>query len=133
MGDQNSLPSTVPYRFAWEDCYEMLTAYAEDDRGYDPHNGTCLEYSNPATGQPPVSPTVSLRLRLLVREETESHSHNAFEAYYVIKGEGRPASTRTSLVWEAGDFFSVPPGTEHAHESDGYSSTRRRCRDSTRA
>lgn len=115
--DPHALPNAVPYRFAWEDCYEMLTKYAEDDRGYDPYNGTCLEYINPATGQPPVSPTVSLRLQLLSNEETESHSHNAFEAYYVVRGEGRTRVDDEALEWEAGDFFSVPPGTIHAHES----------------
>lgn len=115
--DPRPAPNTVPYRFAWEDCYEFLTRYAEDDRGYDPYNGTCIEYVNPASGQPPVSPTLSLRLQLLSNEETESHSHNAVEAYYVIQGEGETQVDDSLFEWEEGDIFSVPPGTRHAHES----------------
>lgn len=111
----------VPYRFAWTECYEILRrAAADPDSGaHDPHDGVCLEYVNVATGQPPIAPTMSIRLQLLDDgTETESHAHNAFEAYYVIQGEGTTHVDDRTLEWEAGDIVFVPAFADHAHASE---------------
>lgn len=113
---RSSTPSTEPHRFAWEDAYETLITAAENGDGYDPYNGVCMEYVNPATGQPPVSPTLSLRLQLLENgEETKAHKHNSLEMFYVIQGEGETEVGDEVLDWEERDFFTIPAHAPHAH------------------
>lgn len=111
-------PNTEPHRFAWEDAYASLKSAEENENGYDPYNGVCMEYVNPATGQPPVSPTISLRLQLLNEgEETKAHKHNAVEVFYVIQGSGRTEVGDKEFEWEAQDFFTVPSMAPHSHEA----------------
>lgn len=112
--------SRAPYRFAWDHCYEvLLEAEAENDDAHDPYNGVNMEYANPASGQPPLAPTFSLRLQLLRDGEvTDAHKHNAVELYYVIQGEGETDVDGETLSWEAGDLVQVPPFEYHSHASD---------------
>lgn len=108
--------NAVPYRFAWEDCYERLLEAVEEEDAYDPYNGVTLEYVNPATGAPPVAPTMSMRLQLLeAGEETEAHKHNTVEAYYVMQGSGETVVGDETLEWDHKDVFMVPPMAEHHH------------------
>lgn len=108
--------NAVPYRFAWEDCYERLHEAATEDDAEDPFDGVTLEYVNPATGKPPVSPTMSMRLQLLRADDpTEAHRHNSVEAYYVMKGSGETHVGDEILEWDHKDVFMVPPMAEHHH------------------
>lgn len=121
--DGRSRPSEgpIPFRFAWSECYEILTRASEEgaDAARDPYDGVCLEYVNVATGQPPISPTMSLRLQLLGDGvDTDAHSHSAHEAYYVIQGSGATHVAGEELAWEAGDMLFVPAFDDHQHVSD---------------
>lgn len=108
--------NTVPYRFAWEDCYERLQEAAEEGENSDPYDGVTLEYVNPATGQPPVAPTMAMRLQLLDADDpTDVHKHNAVEAYYVMQGAGQTEVGDETLEWNRKDVFVVPPMAEHRH------------------
>jgi gentisate 1,2-dioxygenase len=108
--------NTVPYRFAWEDCYERLHEAASEDDSYDRFDGVTLEYVNPATGQGPVSPTMSMRLQLLGDGEvTDTHQHNSVEAYYVMQGSGSTVVGDETLEWDHKDVFVVPPMAKHHH------------------
>lgn len=108
--------NTVPYRFAWGDCYDRLHEAVDQDDSYDRFNGTTLSYVNPATGQPPVAPTMEMRLQLLDADEgTEAHKHNSVEAYYVMQGSGRTEVGDDTLEWDHKDLFMVPPMAEHHH------------------
>lgn len=110
--------NTAPYRFAWEDCYDRLqeAAREEPEEAHDPYNGVTLEYVNPTTGQPPVAPTMSMRLQLLHSgEETEKHKHNSVEAYHVMQGSGTTVVGDTVFEWSEKDIFLVPPMSTHHH------------------
>jgi gentisate 1,2-dioxygenase len=108
--------NTVPYRFAWEDCYERLQEAAEEDDADDPYDGVTLEYVNPATGTPPVAPSMSMRLQLLDADDpTEAHRHNSVEAYYVMQGSGETVVGDETLEWGHKDVFMVPPMSLHHH------------------
>jgi gentisate 1,2-dioxygenase len=114
--------NAVPYRFAWEDCYERLHEAAEEDDAYDRFNGVTLAYVNPATGQPPVSPTMGMRLQLLNEDETtDAHRHNSVEAYYVMQGSGETVVGDETLELDHKDVFMMPSMALHhhvAHEAD---------------
>jgi gentisate 1,2-dioxygenase len=107
---------TEPHRFAWEDVHTSLMSAAENGDGYDPYNGVCLEYVNPATGQPPISPTLSLRVQLLEEDEqTEAHKHNSLEAFFVVQGEGETEIGDEVFEWGKHDLFTIPAHTAHRH------------------
>jgi gentisate 1,2-dioxygenase len=107
---------TPPYRFRWRDTLETLRQRAENDNP-SKHDGYSISYVNPATGKPPLFPTMSFRAQLL-QEMTEPHFHNATEAYYVIEGEGATHVDEKVLEWSERDIFLVPPNATHHHEPD---------------
>jgi len=108
---------TPPYRFRWADTLETLRQRAENDEP-DPFDGYSLAYVNPATGKPPLFPTMSFRAQLLT-EATGAHFHNATEVFFVIEGEGATHVDDEALEWGQWDLFSVPPDAPHHHEPDG--------------
>lgn len=108
---------TPPYRFGWDEVLETLEQRAENDDP-DPHDGYSLAYVNPATGEPPLFPTMSFRAQLL-REATDPHFHNATEVYFVIEGEGTTHVGDEALAWGTWDIFVVPPDETHHHDPDG--------------
>jgi gentisate 1,2-dioxygenase len=109
---------TPPYRFSWEETYDVLTNAADNGDAYDPFNGVNLEYINPETGQGPVMSTITLRQQLLRNgDSTKTHKHNASEIYYVVKGAGKTHVGDETLEWEEKDSFVVPPGEWHSHET----------------
>jgi gentisate 1,2-dioxygenase len=108
---------TPPYRFGWDEVLETLEQRAENDDP-DPHDGYSLAYVNPATGEPPLFPTMSFRAQLL-REATDPHFHNATEVYFVIEGEGATHVGDEALAWGKWDIFVVPPDETHHHDPDG--------------
>ncbi|WP_227357364.1 cupin domain-containing protein [Haladaptatus salinisoli] len=108
---------TPPYRFGWDEMVESLEQRAENDEP-DPNDGYSLSYVNPASGKPPLFPTMSFRAQLL-REETDPHFHNATEVYFVIEGEGATHVGDEALEWSQWDLFVVPPDQIHHHEPDG--------------
>ncbi|MFB6354758.1 MAG: cupin domain-containing protein [Halobacteriales archaeon] len=109
---------TPPYRFRWADTLETLRQRAENDQP-DPYDGYSLAYVNPATGEPPLFPTMSFRAQLLAEGPTEAHFHNATEVFFVIEGEGTTHVGDEALAWGERDIFVVPPDAEHHHEPDG--------------
>jgi len=109
--------ATPPYRFGWDEMRATLEQRAENDEP-DPHDGYSLSYINPATGKPPLFPTMSFRAQLL-QEETDPHFHNATEVYFVIEGEGATHVGDEALEWSQWDIFVVPPDEIHHHDPDG--------------
>jgi gentisate 1,2-dioxygenase len=122
---QNGIPgpfdgireATPPYRFGWDDILETLHQRAENDNP-DPYDGYSLSYVNPATGKPPLFPTMSFRAQLLNEGPTDSHFHSATEVYLVIEGEGATHVADKTLEWGKWDIFAVPPTETHHHEPD---------------
>jgi gentisate 1,2-dioxygenase len=108
--------ATPPYRFQWEETLETLRQRADNDDS-DPHDGYSLSYVNPATGKPPLFPTMSFRAQLL-QEATDPHFHNATDVYFVIEGEGATHVDDEALEWSQWDIFVVPPDATHHHEPD---------------
>lgn len=123
--DRNDVPGpfegtrepTPPYRFCWDDIVESLEQRAKNDDP-DPNDGYSLSYINPATGKPPLFPTMSYRAQLL-QENTDPHFHNATEIYFVIEGKGVTHVDNEALEWSKWDIFVVPPDEVHHHEPDG--------------
>ncbi|MFC4248322.1 cupin domain-containing protein [Natribaculum luteum] len=113
---QGNREATPPYRFQWSDTQEALRQRAENDEP-DPHDGYSLSYVNPATGEPPLFPTMSFRAQLL-QDATDPHFHNATEAYFVIEGDGVTHVGDEALEWSKRDIFLVPPDETHHHEPD---------------
>ncbi|WP_042663756.1 cupin domain-containing protein [Haloferax sp. ATB1] len=109
--------ATPPYRFGWNDTLEALRQRADNDTP-DPHDGYSLSYVNPASGKPPLFPTMSFRAQLL-QEETDPHFHNATEVYFVIEGEGATHVGDEALEWSQWDVFVVAPDEIHHHDPDG--------------
>ncbi|MFC7216108.1 cupin domain-containing protein [Saliphagus sp. GCM10025334] len=114
---EGNCEATPPYRFGWDEMVESLEQRADNDDP-DPHDGYSLAYVNPATGEPPLFPTMSFRAQLL-QEATDPHFHNATEAYFVIEGEGATHVGDKALEWSQWDIFVVPPDEIHHHEPDG--------------
>jgi gentisate 1,2-dioxygenase len=109
--------ATPPYRFKWSEMVESLQQRAENDEP-DPHDGYSLSYVNPATGSPPLFPTMSFRAQLL-HEPTDAHFHNATEVYLVVEGEGATHIDDEAFEWSERDIFVVPPDATHHHVPDG--------------
>ncbi len=109
--------ATPPYRFGWDEMLETLRQRAENDEP-DPNDGYSLSYVNPATGKPPLFPTMSFRAQLLNEGPTDPHFHNATEVYFVIEGEGATHVDNEALEWGQWDIFVVPPDATHHHEPD---------------
>ncbi|MFC6769617.1 cupin domain-containing protein [Natrinema soli] len=109
---------TPPYRFGWDEMLESLHQRA-DNNDPDPYDGYSLEYVNPATGNPPVTPTMSFRSQLLNDGPTDAHFHNSTEVYFVIEGEGATHVGDEVLEWGERDIFVVPPDEPHHHDPDG--------------
>ena len=109
---------TPPYRFEWAEMRESLDQRADNDEP-DPHDGYSLSYVNPATGKPPLFPTMSFRAQLLNEGPTKPHFHNATEVYFVIEGEGATHVDDEALEWGQWDIFVVPPDATHHHDPDG--------------
>lgn len=108
---------TPGWLFTWEESHDALVNAAKFEENYDPYDGYCMEYINPAQGKPPVLPTMTTRLQLLKEQETERHEHNSFEFYHVISGHGATTIDGETHEWEEGDFFFVPPKSVHFHEA----------------
>ncbi|MFC6766091.1 cupin domain-containing protein [Natrinema soli] len=108
---------TPPYRFGWDDMLESLHQRADNDDP-DPHDGYSLAYVNPATGEPPLFPTMSFRAQLLNDGPTDPHFQNSTEVYFVIEGEGATHVDGEALEWGQWDIFVVPPDAPHHHEPD---------------
>ncbi|GAA0268727.1 cupin domain-containing protein [Halobacterium noricense] len=108
--------ATPPYRFGWDEMLETLRQHADNDDP-DPYDGHSLAYVNPATGEPPATPTMSFRAQLL-QEATDRHFHNSTEVYFVIEGEGVTHVGDEALEWGEKDIFVVPPDEIHHHEPD---------------
>jgi len=113
---EGNVAATPPFRFGWDEMLEALRQRAENDDP-DPNDGYSLEYVNPATGEPPVTPTMSFRAQLL-QEATDDHFHNSTEVYFVIEGEGVTHVGDEALEWGEKDIFVVPPDEIHHHEPD---------------
>ena len=109
---------TPPYRFKWAETQETLRQREENDEP-DPYDGYSVAYVNPATGHPPLFPTLSFRAQLLPGEATDAHFHNSTEVFFVIEGEGATHVEDEVLEWGKWDIFSVPPGQAHHHDPDG--------------
>lgn len=109
--------ATPPYRFGWDDVLESLHQRADNDEP-DPHDGYSLSYINPATGNPPLFPTMGYRAQLLNEGATDPHFHNATEVYFVIEGEGATHVGDEVLEWSQWDIFVVPPDEVHHHDPD---------------
>jgi gentisate 1,2-dioxygenase len=109
--------ATPPYRFGWDDMLETLHQRAENDNP-DPYDGYSLSYVNPATGKPPLFPTMSFRAQLLNDGPTDPHFHSATEVYFVIEGGGATHVGDETLEWGKWDIFVVPPTEIHHHEPD---------------
>jgi len=109
---------TPPYRFGWDEMLETLHQRADNDKP-DPYDGYSVAYINPATGDPPLCPTMSFRAQLLNDGPTEAHFHNATEVYFVIEGEGATHVDDEAYQWSKWDIFVVPPDETHHHEPDG--------------
>nr|AAQ79814.1 gentisate 1,2-dioxygenase [Haloarcula sp. D1] len=109
--------ATPPYRFKWSKMVESLHQRADNDEP-DPYDGYSLSYVNPATGSPPLFPTMSFRAQLL-QEATDAHFHNATEVFFVVEGEGATHVDGEALEWSERDIFVVPPDATHHHEPDG--------------
>lgn len=107
--------ATPPYRFGWDDILETLRQRADNDEP-DPYDGYSLSYVNPATGEPPLFPTMSFRAQLLNEGPTDPHFHSATEVYFVIKGKGATHVGNQVLEWDQHDIFVVPPSETHHHE-----------------
>ncbi|MFB6173669.1 MAG: cupin domain-containing protein [Halobacteriales archaeon] len=114
--DGNKEP-TPPFRFGWEDTLETLRQRADNDRP-DPYDGYSVAYVNPATGEPPLFPTMSFRAQLLNEGPTDAHFHNATEVFFVIEGSGATHVDGEALAWGERDIFVVPPDQPHHHEPD---------------
>jgi len=114
---QGNREPTPPYRFQWDRMLEALQQRTENDDP-DPHDGYSLSYVNPATGSPPLFPTMSFRAQLLLDGPTDPHFHNATEVYFVIEGSGATHVGDDVLEWGLRDIFVVPADAPHAHEPD---------------
>ena len=108
---------TPPYRFGWSDTLETLHQRADNDEP-DPYDGYSVSYVNPATGKPPLFPTMSFRAQLLNEGPTDAHFHNSTEVFFVIEGEGATHVEDEALEWSEQDIFVVPPDATHHHEPD---------------
>ena len=108
---------TPPYRFKWSETLETLRQREENDEP-DPYDGHSLAYVNPASGRPPLFPTMSFRTQLMNDGPTDAHFHNSTEVYFVIEGEGATHVEDEALEWDQWDIFVVPPGKAHHHEPD---------------
>ena len=109
--------ATPPYRFGWDNMLETLHQRAENDNP-DPYDGYSLSYVNPATGQPPLFPTMSFQAQLLNEGPTDPHFHSATEVYFVIEGSGVTHVGEETLEWGRWDIFVVPPTEIHHHEPE---------------
>ena len=114
---EGNMEPTPPYRFKWADMVQSLHQRADNDDP-DPNDGYSLSYVNPATGQPPLFPTMSFRAQLLNDGPTDPHFHNATEVFFVIEGEGATHVDGEAMEWGKWDVFVVPPDATHHHEPD---------------
>lgn len=84
----------------------------------DSYDGVSMEYFNPATEQPPISPTMWMPLQVLEDGEyTEAHKHNSVEAYYVIQSKGKTKIDGESIGGGHKDIFILPCASLHSHEA----------------
>lgn len=110
---------TPPYRFVWSDMAASIEHAESDEDARDPYDGTVMQYTNPASGDDPLFPTIGVEARRLHDgTRTEIHSHNATEVFYVIEGTGRTIVEGDPLEWSDQDLFVVPTYKAHAHEPD---------------
>lgn len=110
---------TPPYRFAWADMSESLEYAENNEDAHSPYDGVVVDYTNPALGEGPLFPTLGARVHhLLDGTETDDHSHNATEVFYVIDGSGQTIVEGEPLDWSDQDIFVVPTYKAHSHNPD---------------
>ncbi|RJT08128.1 cupin domain-containing protein [Halococcus sp. IIIV-5B] len=112
---EGNCEATPPYRFGWDDTLEALRQRAQNDTP-DPYDGYSLSYVNPATGEPPLFPTMSFRAQLLNDGPTARHFHSSTEVYFVVEGSGATHVGSETFEWDQRDIFVVPPTEVHHHE-----------------
>lgn len=110
---------TPPYRFRWADMSKSLEYAENDEDAWSQYDGTVARYTNPARGGGALFPTIGARAqRLPGGTETETHSHNATEIFFVIEGSGHTTVEGELFDWSDRDIFVVPTYKSHSHETD---------------
>lgn len=111
---------TPPYRFRWPDMSKSLKYAKNDEFAWNRYDGAIVRYTNPAQGGAPLFPTIGARAqRLPGGTETDTHSHNATEIFYVIEGSGHTMVDGEQFDWSDRDIFIVPTYKSHSHGADG--------------
>lgn len=110
---------TPPYRFGWDEMSESLKYAVNNEDAHSTYDGVVVQYTNPALNERPLFPTLGARVQcLLDGKDTDAHSHNATEVFYVIEGSGQTIVEGEPLDWSDQDIFVVPPYKAHSHNPD---------------
>ena len=105
----------INYKF--EQTYEALTRLAQDTDG-SPHDGVCLEYTNPVTGGSAMATMACFAQLLRPGKPTTAHRHTGGTIYHVTKGRGHSIIDGKRFNWDEKDTFVVPSWAYHEHEAD---------------
>jgi gentisate 1,2-dioxygenase len=110
-------PKTA-YRYPWTETEPALAAL-ERSGTIDAFDDVVRDYTNPLTGGH-VLATFGCRMQLLRSGiRTRAHRHAYTSVYHVFRGNGSTIVDGKRIVWEQGDFFTVPPYAWHEHHNDG--------------
>jgi 1-hydroxy-2-naphthoate dioxygenase len=107
-----------PFRYPWAETEAALTAMQQAETEPNPFDGHHVTYCHPLTGGPTL-PTVACEISLLPAGfKGQSHRHNSTTCYHVFRGEaGTSIVDGERFEWEKGDFFVIPPWSDHRHEN----------------
>ncbi|MCT4476237.1 cupin domain-containing protein [Peribacillus frigoritolerans] len=95
----------------------LLNQMTEAD--FDPFDGYAIEYINPTTGGSADSRIGTMMQKLKPGQQTKAHRHVHSAIFHVLEGTGYTVIDGQKFEWEKGDFFILPPWSNHEHVNTG--------------
>jgi gentisate 1,2-dioxygenase len=95
----------------------LLNQMKEAD--FDPFDGYAIEYINPTTGGSADSRIGTMMQKLKPGQQTKAHRHVHSAIFHVLEGTGYTVIDGQKFEWEKGDFFILPPWSNHEHVNTG--------------
>lgn len=84
----------------------------------DPFDDVILEYQNPATGGPAMTPMAMTLQKIRPGFRGKARRHTGSKIYYVVKGRGATIVDGKRYDWGPGDFLTIKPWAWHEHLND---------------
>ncbi|MEJ9233129.1 cupin domain-containing protein [Peribacillus butanolivorans] len=95
----------------------LLDQMTEAD--FDSFDGYAIEYINPTTGGSADSRIGTMMQKLKSGQQTKAHRHVHSAIFHVLEGRGYTVIDGQKFEWEKGDFFILPPWSNHEHVNTG--------------